>query len=105
VFGEFSYDHPQFGNNAMDVQARLKAIQGDNHTQFAGAWTGYGFHEDGLTSGIAAAEALGATLPGMNTQRKSRRWRTPDHERSTIRQPAGVASGGSRPAVALMLVM
>jgi predicted NAD/FAD-binding protein len=63
VFGEFSYDHPQFGNNAMDVQARLKAIQGDNHTQFAGAWTGYGFHEDGLTSGIAAAQALGATLP------------------------------------------
>jgi predicted NAD/FAD-binding protein len=41
-----------------------KAIQGDNNTQFAGAWTGYGFHEDGLTSGIAAAEALGATLPG-----------------------------------------
>ncbi|MCY0147101.1 FAD-dependent oxidoreductase [Hoeflea sp. G2-23] len=63
VFGEYSYDHPQFGNNAMQVQARLKQIQGDNHTYFAGAWTGYGFHEDGLTSGINAAEALGATLP------------------------------------------
>lgn len=63
VFGEFSYDHPQFGNNAMQVQAQLKAIQGDNHTYFAGAWTGYGFHEDGLSSGIAAAQALGATLP------------------------------------------
>lgn len=63
VFGEFSYDHPQFGTDAMEVQARLKAIQGDNHTYFAGAWTGYGFHEDGLSSGIAAAQALGATLP------------------------------------------
>ncbi|WP_322991086.1 FAD-dependent oxidoreductase [Hoeflea sp.] len=63
VFGEYSYDHPQFGNDAMQVQARLKQIQGDNHTYFAGAWTGYGFHEDGLTSGINAAEALGATLP------------------------------------------
>jgi uncharacterized protein len=67
VFGEYSYDHPQFGNNAMDVQVRLKAIQGDNHTHFAGAWTGYGFHEDGLTSGIAAAEALGARLPWRET--------------------------------------
>ncbi|WP_420409546.1 NAD(P)/FAD-dependent oxidoreductase [Hoeflea sp.] len=63
VFGEYSYDHPQFGNNAMDVQASLKAIQGDNHTHFAGAWTGYGFHEDGLTSGLAAAEAMGARVP------------------------------------------
>ncbi|OCW58879.1 NAD(P)/FAD-dependent oxidoreductase [Hoeflea olei] len=63
VFGEYSYDHPQFGTDAMQVQARLKAIQGDNNTYFAGAWTGYGFHEDGLSSGIAAAEALGATLP------------------------------------------
>ncbi|WP_394689260.1 NAD(P)/FAD-dependent oxidoreductase [Hoeflea sp.] len=63
VFGEFSYDHPQFGNDAMEVQAQLKSIQGDNHTYFAGAWTGYGFHEDGLSSGIAAAQALGAILP------------------------------------------
>ena len=63
VFGEYSYDHPQFGNDAMQVQARLKTIQGDHNTYFAGAWTGYGFHEDGLSSGIAAAEALGATLP------------------------------------------
>lgn len=63
VFGDYSFDHPQFGANAMDIQARLKAIQGDNNTFFAGAWTGYGFHEDGLNSGIAAAEALGATLP------------------------------------------
>lgn len=63
IFGEYSYDHPQFGSNAMEVQAELKALQGLNNTYFAGAWTGYGFHEDGLSSGIAAAEALGATLP------------------------------------------
>jgi uncharacterized protein len=63
VFGEFSYDHPQFGSDAVQAQTRLRAIQGDNRTHFAGAWTGYGFHEDGLASGLAAAEALGATIP------------------------------------------
>ncbi len=63
VFGEYSYDHPQFGSDAMEVQARLKLIQGHNHTSFAGAWTGYGFHEDGLSSGIAAAEPLGGVFP------------------------------------------
>ena len=63
VFGEYSYDHPQFGSDAMEVQAMLRQIQGDNNTFFAGAWTGYGFHEDGLSSGLAAAEALGAIVP------------------------------------------
>lgn len=63
IFGDYSFDHPQFGADAMDVQTRLKAIQGDHNTYFAGAWTGFGFHEDGLSSGLAAAEALGATIP------------------------------------------
>lgn len=63
VFAEFSYDHPQFDARSMDAQRRLKSIQGDNNTFFAGAWTGYGFHEDGLASGLAAAEALGGIIP------------------------------------------
>lgn len=63
VFAEFSYDHPQFGTDAMEVQRAIDAIQGDNATSYAGAWTGYGFHEDGLLSGIRAAERLGAGFP------------------------------------------
>ncbi len=63
VFGRFSYDHPQFDNAALAAQRRLDDIQGMNRTWFCGAWTGYGFHEDGLSSGLAVAERLGATVP------------------------------------------
>ncbi|PZM11155.1 NAD(P)/FAD-dependent oxidoreductase [Rhizobium tubonense] len=70
VFGEFSYDHPQFDTEGMAAQGRLAAIQGRDRCYFAGAWTRYGFHEDGLVSGLAAAEALGGIIPW-------RRWATP----------------------------
>jgi predicted NAD/FAD-binding protein len=63
VFGEWSYDHPQFDARALSAQARLDDIQGTRHTWFAGAWTGFGFHEDGLRSGLDAAQALGAHVP------------------------------------------
>lgn len=63
VFGEWSFAHPQFSARALSAQARLDDIQGPRHTWFAGAWTGHGFHEDGLRSGLAAAEALGGTVP------------------------------------------
>ena len=63
VFAEYSYDHPQFDGTSMMAQQQLATIQGRNHTHFAGAWTGYGFHEDGLSSGLAAAEALGGIIP------------------------------------------
>jgi predicted NAD/FAD-binding protein len=63
VFAEFRYDHPQFDGQSMAAQERMQTIQGDNNTFFAGAWTGYGFHEDGLSSGLAAAEMLGGIIP------------------------------------------
>ncbi len=63
VFAEFSYDHPQFDTGSMKAQQALAQIQGQNNTWFAGAWTGYGFHEDGLTSGLSVAQALGGIIP------------------------------------------
>lgn len=59
VFRRFSYSHPQFDGRALAAQRSLPALQGLNRTWFCGAWTGYGFHEDGLVSGLAAAESLG----------------------------------------------
>jgi uncharacterized protein len=63
VFGEWSYEHPQFNAAALAAQKRLARIQGRWNCHFAGAWTGYGFHEDGLRSGLEAASALGAPMP------------------------------------------
>ncbi|MFW2353965.1 MAG: NAD/FAD-binding protein, partial [Hydrogenophaga sp.] len=58
VVGEYAYDHPVFDLAAIRAQARVPAMQGRLNTYFAGAWTGYGFHEDGLKSGLHAARSL-----------------------------------------------
>ncbi|MDR7095247.1 NAD(P)/FAD-dependent oxidoreductase [Hydrogenophaga laconesensis] len=58
VFGEYDYEHPVFDLGAIRAQAAVPTLQGQGHTWFAGAWTGYGFHEDGLKSGLQAARGL-----------------------------------------------
>jgi predicted NAD/FAD-binding protein len=63
TFGKYMCEHPQYSAAAFAAQKRLDEIQGRRHTWFCGAWTGYGFHEDGLQSGLAVAEALGAAVP------------------------------------------
>jgi uncharacterized protein len=63
TFGKYICDHPQYNAAAFAAQKRLGEIQGKRHTWFCGAWTGYGFHEDGVRSGLTVAEALGATVP------------------------------------------
>ncbi|MEO0635807.1 MAG: FAD-dependent oxidoreductase [Pseudomonadota bacterium] len=63
VFGEYEYAHPAFDGASMEAQTKLPAIQGARGTYFCGAWTGYGFHEDGLRSGLDVAELLGARIP------------------------------------------
>jgi predicted NAD/FAD-binding protein len=60
VVGEYDYAHPVFDMAAIAAQARLPQLQGQGQVWFAGAWTRYGFHEDGLVSGMAVAAALRA---------------------------------------------
>lgn len=64
VIAEFEYAHPIFDDRAIAAQSRLDAVQGRRRVWFAGAWTGYGFHEDGLKSGLAVAAALTSLAKG-----------------------------------------
>lgn len=54
------YTHPVLDAAAVQAQQELPAIQGRGGLYYAGAWTRYGFHEDGLASGLAAARAIEA---------------------------------------------
>ncbi len=63
VEGEFTYDHPVFDGRAVAAQDELPALQGHRRTFYAGAWTGYGFHEDGLASAVAVARHFGVSIP------------------------------------------
>jgi len=61
VMGRFDYEHPVFDQPAIDAQRRLPGIQGRHRAWFAGAWTGYGFHEDGLKSALRVIRDFGVT--------------------------------------------
>ncbi|MBX9717200.1 MAG: NAD/FAD-binding protein, partial [Burkholderiaceae bacterium] len=50
--------HPVFDAAAIAAQQRVPSLQGERRTWFCGAWTRYGFHEDGLMSGIAVVDGL-----------------------------------------------
>jgi predicted NAD/FAD-binding protein len=66
VLAQIDYEHPLYDAAAIAAQAGLASIQGPLVT-FAGAWSGYGFHEDGLRSGLAAASAFGGIAPWERT--------------------------------------
>lgn len=71
VFGRFSYAHPQYDERAFAAQRMLAGANGQRRVWFAGAWAGYGFHEDGLRSGMEVAEALGAYMPWRESARQA----------------------------------
>ena len=64
IMGEFDYAHPVFDLAAIRAQAQLPSLQGIQNTYFCGAWTGYGFHEDGLKSGLQVARQLLLEISG-----------------------------------------
>ncbi|MDD0810912.1 FAD-dependent oxidoreductase [Curvibacter sp. RS43] len=68
ILGRYEYAHPVFDQAAIRAQQRVPELQGQQHTWFCGAWTGYGFHEDGLKSGLQAARQVLNSLPQRQAQ-------------------------------------
>lgn len=67
------YRHPVFDVNAMKAQKMLWQLQGTNRSWFCGSYFGYGFHEDGLQSGLAVAEQVGGLKRPWNVSNESAR--------------------------------
>ena len=62
IYGQYSYSHPILDNNAINIQKKLSSIQGKNNLWFCGAWTGFGFHEDGVKSAVEIANSQNLDL-------------------------------------------
>jgi uncharacterized protein len=60
VVAEMAYEHPLFTPASVAAQSRLPGLN-DGRVAFAGAYHGWGFHEDGARSGVAAAASLGVS--------------------------------------------
>jgi predicted NAD/FAD-binding protein len=57
VLHEVTFQHPQLDREAIAAQAELPRLGGEHRTRYAGAHFGFGFHEDGMRAGLAAAAA------------------------------------------------
>ena len=68
VLFETRYAHPVFTREAIQAQEQLAAIQGADRIWFCGAWSGYGFHEDGLRSALQVARSMGCAVPWLATE-------------------------------------
>lgn len=62
IIREIDYEHPYFDTAAVNAQKDYEMINRNGPVYFAGAYTRYGFHEDGLMSGIAAARQIDSTV-------------------------------------------
>jgi len=66
VHGEFHYSHPVFTRHAASIQRQIEASNGREGIWLAGAWLGYGFHEDGLASALRVVRQLNALSPARD---------------------------------------
>lgn len=59
VIGRYRFFHPVFTHAGLAFREQIRESNGHRHTWFCGAWCGNGFHEDGVTSALDVARALG----------------------------------------------
>jgi predicted NAD/FAD-binding protein len=79
VLDRMVYEHPQYTPDSLKAQQRIAALS-DHRVAFAGAYLGWGFHEDGALSGVRAAASLGRT------------WTAPATESGTAGEPGLLAA-------------
>ena len=63
VLRTMQYEHPVYNHASVAARARKAEIQGKRRTWFAGAYWGWGFHEDGVRSAVEVAASLGVQWP------------------------------------------
>jgi uncharacterized protein len=77
VLGRYVYDHPVYTPAAVAAQRRRTEISGQNRSFYCGAYWRYGFHEDGVVSGLWAVEDVcrvtGMALAGTGVREQARR--------------------------------
>jgi hypothetical protein len=92
VIESFDYAHPLFDGAAAAAQRNLWSLQGQGRVWFCGAYFGAGFHEDGLQSGLAVAEAIGGVKRPWQVAEESGRIHV-----LPLREPRLLSIGEMRP--------
>ena len=69
VIAEYTYAHPLLDAKAVAAQQSIAYLQGERRTWYAGAWLGNGFHEDGLASAHAVADAIAQRVAARRADR------------------------------------
>lgn len=93
IYAEMTYTHPMFDYAAHKAQKRLPSIQGTGGLYFCGAWTRWGFHEDGVVSAIAVAQQLGVGVPWVKEEMATKEATKPTPKLKPQPKPvAGVAT-------------
>ena len=73
VLHDVVFEHPQFDRAALAAQRDLPRLSGTHRTYYAGAYFGFGFHEDGMRAGVTAAARAMADAVGTPTSSLSTR--------------------------------
>jgi predicted NAD/FAD-binding protein len=68
ILKRLCYEHPVFSLAGVAAQKRKGEIQGQRRTWYAGAYWGWGFHEDGMRSAVEVANAFGVQWPARQEQ-------------------------------------
>jgi predicted NAD/FAD-binding protein len=62
IIREITYTHPTYTREAVEAQTLLSALNGAKNTYFCGSYTGYGFHEDAVKSGVEVGRCFNLDL-------------------------------------------